>query len=276
VEIEEFRKEAHRLVDWMADYLKDIRNYPVKAQVGPKEIIGQLPEAPPENGESFERIMADFESIIVPGMTHWQHPSFFAYFPANSSPPSVLAEMLTATVAAQCMIWQTSPAAAELEERMMDWLKGMLGLPSEFTGVIQDTASTATLCSILSARERYSDWKTNQSGLFDSPPLAVYGSRETHSSIDKAVRIAGLGTEYLRKIEVDEKYAMRPEALEDQIKSDIKAFSRCAPSLRWGQPDQPQSTPSKRSAKYVGSIMSGCMSMPLMPGRRCCCRKCAG
>jgi len=220
VNIEEFRKEAHRLVDWMADYLNDIRTCPVKSQVKPKEIMAQLPDSPPQNGAAFEQIMGDFESIIFPGITHWQHPSFFAYFPANSSPPSVLAEMLTATIGAQCMLWQTSPAAAELEERVMNWLGQMLGLPAEFTGVIQDTASTATLCSILSARERHSDWKTNSKGMFDSPPLAVYCSQETHSSIDKAVRIAGLGSEYIRKIAVDDKYAMRPDELEKRIKSD--------------------------------------------------------
>ncbi len=222
MEIEEFRKEAHRLVDWMADYLRDIRTYPVKSQVKPKEIIDGLPEQPPENAQSFDNIMADFENTIMPGITHWQHPSFFAYFPANSSPPSVLAEMLTATLGAQCMLWQTSPAAAELEERMIDWLRQMIGLPDEFTGVIQDTASTATLCSILSARERYSDFKINRDGLFNSSPLAVYCSKETHSSIDKAVRIAGLGTESLRKIDVDEKFAMIPEALEAQVESDLK------------------------------------------------------
>jgi aromatic-L-amino-acid decarboxylase len=221
LEIEEFRKEAHRLVDWMADYLKDIRSYPVKSQVKPKETINRLPEQPPENGQPFNEIMADFDNTIMPGITHWQHPSFFAYFPANSSPPSVLAEMLTATIGAQCMIWQTSPAAAELEERMTEWLRQMLSLPAEFTGVIQDTASTATLCSILSARERHSNFKINNKGLFGSPPVAVYCSRETHSSIDKAVRIAGLGIQYLRKIDVDENLAMKPEALENRIQMDL-------------------------------------------------------
>jgi aromatic-L-amino-acid decarboxylase len=220
VDIEEFRKEAHRLVDWMTDYLRDIRSYPVKSQVKPKEIINQLPEKPPEDGEPFELIMADLDKVIMPGITHWQHPSFFAYFPANSSPPSVLAEMLTATIAAQCMNWETSPAAAELEERMMGWLQHMLGLPPEFTGVIQDTASSATLCSILTARERLSEFKVNKKGLFDSSQMAVYCSKETHSSIEKDVKIAGLGSDCLRKIDVDENFAMIPEALEEGIRSD--------------------------------------------------------
>jgi len=221
VEIEDFRKEAHRLVDWMADYLQDIRTYPVKSRVEPREVIEQLPEGPPENAESFESIMADFNDIIIPGITHWQHPSFFAYFPANSSPPSILAEMLTSTLAAQCMVWQTSPAAAELEERVLQWLGRMIGLPLDFTGVIQDTASTATLCSILSARERLTDFAINRTGLFNARPMAVYCSTETHSSIEKDVKIAGLGADNLRTIDVDENFAMVPEVLEKQIRTDI-------------------------------------------------------
>ena len=133
---DQFRKHAHQLVDWMADYLDEVEQYPVRSQAQPREIIDQRPEKPPEYGESFQDMMDDFQDIIIPGMTHWQHPSFHAYFPANSSPPSLLAEMLTSTLAAQCMIWQTSPAAAELEERVMEWLGEMLGLPSGFTGVI--------------------------------------------------------------------------------------------------------------------------------------------
>lgn len=221
MEIDEFRKEAHRLVDWMADYLRDIRTYPVKSQLKPGEVIGQLPQKAPKKGQSFDQVMADFEKVIIPGITHWQHPSFFAYFPANSSPPSVLAEMLTATIAAQCMVWETSPAAAELEERMINWLQQMLGLPSVFTGVIQDTASTSTLCSILSARERHSDFMINQRGVYDSPATTVYCSNETHSSIEKAVKIAGLGSDCLRKVDVDENFALIPEALEEQIQADI-------------------------------------------------------
>ncbi len=222
MDIEEFRKEAHRLVDWMADYLKGIRAYPVKSQVKPREIIDQLPEEPPEEGEPFEQIMVDLDRVIMPGITHWQHPSFFAYFPANNSPPSVLAEMLTATIAAQCMNWETSPAAAELEERMIGWLRQMLGLPPEFTGVIQDTASAATLCSILTARERLSDFQVNKKGLSDSSAMAVYCSKETHSSIEKDVKIAGLGSDSLRKLDVDKNFAMIPEALEEAIRSDIR------------------------------------------------------
>src|SRR5690606_31237907 len=147
MDLDEFRRHGHALIDWMADYLADVERYPVRAQVRPGEIAAKLPAAPPMAGEPLERILADFERIVLPGITHWQHPSFFAYFPANSSPPSVLAEMLTATLGAQCMLWQTSPAATELETRTLDWLRQLIGLPKGFVGVIQDTASSATLCA---------------------------------------------------------------------------------------------------------------------------------
>ncbi|MGB5106570.1 MAG: pyridoxal-dependent decarboxylase [Candidatus Zixiibacteriota bacterium] len=218
---EDFRKHAHELVDWMADYLANVRQYPVKAQTKPGDIFTQLPPDAPIHGESMETIFADFEKIIIPGMTHWQHPGFFAYFPANSSPPSLLAEMLTSTLGAQCMSWQTSPAAAELEECVMSWLGKMIGLPSNFTGVIEDTASTATLCAILTARERVTGFKTNDRGFDSGNNYALYCSPETHSSIEKAVKIAGFGKSSLRKIAVDENYAMIPTALETAIKADI-------------------------------------------------------
>lgn len=217
---EEFRREAHALVDWMADYLAQVERYPVRAQVKPGEIATQLPSEPPADPESMAEIFGDFERIVLPGMTHWQHPSFFAYFPANSSPPSVLAEMLTATLAAQCMLWQTSPAATEMETRVLDWLRQMIGLPSSFAGVIQDTASSATLCAILTARERATDWRANEEGLGACPLLTFYASEEAHSSVEKAVKIAGLGRRQLRLIPTDQKLALRPELLEAAIRSD--------------------------------------------------------
>jgi aromatic-L-amino-acid decarboxylase len=223
MDTDEFRRHAHAFVDWMADYLEMVESYPVKAQVAPGDIARQLPDAPPDNGEPMEAIFRDFREVIVPGMTHWQHPGFFAYFPANSSPPSVLAEMLTATLGAQCMIWQTSPAAAELEGRVMEWLRRMIGLPAGFTGVIQDTASTATLCAILTARERASGFRTNETGLNDAGVFTAYCSRETHSSVEKDVKIAGLGRENLRMIPTDDRFAMVPEALEAAIESDRAA-----------------------------------------------------
>jgi len=153
-DVEGFRRQAHGLVDWMADYLARVGDLPVQPDAAPGTVRSALPEAPPEGPESFDRIMADFQRIIVPGLTHWGHPGFFAYFPANNSPPSILAEMLTATIAAQCMSWNTSPAATELEQVTMEWLRRMIGLPETFTGVIQDTASTATLVALITARDR--------------------------------------------------------------------------------------------------------------------------
>jgi aromatic-L-amino-acid decarboxylase len=223
---DEFRRHAHQLVDWMADYLRDIRTYPVKSQVVPRQIIEALPAHPPNLSEPFADIFADFERAIMPGVTHWQHPSFFGYFPANSSPPSVLAEMLTATLGAQCMIWQTSPAAAELEERVMAWLGEMIGLPQSFEGVIQDTASTATLCSILTAREKFSNHAVNERGFDGGEKYTLYCSTETHSSIEKAVKIAGFGKDKLRKIPVDDTYALIPSELERTIAQDIAAGFR--------------------------------------------------
>jgi aromatic-L-amino-acid decarboxylase len=218
---DEFRRYAHELVDWMADYLGHVESYPVKPATKPREIIHQLPGHPPDRGEPFPAIFEDFRTIIVPGMTHWQNPSFFAYFPANTSGPSILAEMLTATLGAQCMSWATSPAATELEERVMQWLREMIGLPADFTGVIQDTASTATLCSILTAREAKTDYTINSFGFNGKRRFTVYCSSEAHSSIEKAVKIAGVGKEHLRKIAVDDAYAMVPEALEKAIRADI-------------------------------------------------------
>ncbi len=217
---DEFRSAAHDLVDWMADYLEQVDSFPVRPDVTPGEILRQLPDHPPENGEPYGQILRDFQTIILPGMTHWQHPSFFAYFPANSSPPSILAEMLTATLGAQCMSWVTSPAATELEERMMEWLRSMIGLPSSFTGVIQDTASTATLCAVLTARERSSAFRVNQRGFSPEVRFTAYCSTEAHSSVEKAVKIAGIGKEFLRKVPVDGDFALVPDALDDAIRRD--------------------------------------------------------
>ena len=223
MEIEEFRRHGHNFVDWMADYLAGVENYPVMAQVKPGEITDKLASSAPEQGEPMERIFADFQSQILPGITHWQHPSFFAYFPANSSPPSVIAEMLTATIAPQCMLWQTSPAATEMETRVLDWLRQMIGLPEGFEGVIQDSASSACLCALLTARERATKWRGNQEGLSGTAALCVYVSEQVHSSAEKDVMVAGLGREYLRKIPVDENFAMRPDVLEEAIREDLAA-----------------------------------------------------
>ena len=221
IDNKDFRKYAHQFVDWMADYLESKEEYAVKSMVRPGEIYDHLPEKPPQQSDSIDSIMDDFQNIIMPGMTHWQSPNFFAYFPANSSYPSILAEMLTATLGAQCMMWETSPAAAELEERVMKWLRQMINLPADFEGVIQDTASSATLCAILSAREKKSNFRINKKGFPPNKQFRVYCSTETHSSIEKAVKIAGIGKENLIKVNIDEGFRLKPEALEEAILKDI-------------------------------------------------------
>jgi aromatic-L-amino-acid decarboxylase len=218
----QFRKEAHKIVDWMADYFEKVEEYPVKPDVEPGDISKQLPESAPKNDESFSDIFEDFEDIIMPGMTHWESPYFMGYFPANKSYPSVLAEMLTATLGAQCMSWLTSPAATELEEKMMEWLRKLIDLPDSFTGVIEDTASTSTLCALLMAREKVTDFEVNESGFPDNRTFTVYCSAETHSSIEKGVKIAGFGRKNLRKISVDEHFAMQPKDLEKAIQEDLE------------------------------------------------------
>lgn len=217
---EEFRKQAHLLVDWMADYLEEKENYPVTPSVKPKAIFNQLPGSAPENAESFEQIFEDFKEIILPGMTHWQHPSFFAYFPANNSEPSILAEMLMSTLGAQCMSWLTSPAATELEEQVCDWLRDAKGIDSSWKGVIHDTASTATLSAILTAREKATRFQINEKGFSGNQVFRIYSSSHVHSSIDKAVKIAGIGVQNLVRIPVDENFSMIPSELEKAILAD--------------------------------------------------------
>lgn len=234
MQAEEFRKQAHQLVDWISDYLNEVEGYPVSPQIKPGEILAQLPVGAPEAGEPFEQIFADFKKIILPGMTHWQHPSFFAYFPANASPPSLLAEMLTAALGAQCMSWLTSPAATELEQRVMEWLAQAMRLPAGFVGVIQDTASTATFCALLTAREQASDYQINQLG-FEGQRYRIYASAEAHSSIEKAVRMAGFGSQNLVKVPVKADFALDVEALESLIQADRQAgLSPLCVVAAWG------------------------------------------
>jgi aromatic-L-amino-acid/L-tryptophan decarboxylase len=216
----EFRKHAHLFVDWIADYLADLSKYPVKSQVTPGEIYSSLPQMPPKDGESMEIIFNDFNKLIIPGITHWQNPNFHAYFPANSSYPSVLAEMLTAALGAQCMKWDTSPAASELEECVVNWMKRISGIPENFQGVIQDGASSSTLIAILTAREKYSNFAINEKGL-NYQRFRVYCSTEAHSSIEKAVKIAGIGKSNLIKIPVDNEFRLLPEKLLEAIELDI-------------------------------------------------------
>lgn len=217
-----FREQLHEMADRMADYLENVEQYPVRPDVSPGEIKNQLPERAPESAETFQQILEDVDRIILPGITHWQHPRFYGYFPANTSEPSVLAEMLTAAIGAQCMSWLTSPAATELEQQMMEWLIDLLKLPPHWQGCIQSTASEATLVSLLTAREQASSWSINKEGFKGNEQFVVYASEQVHSSIDKAVRIAGFGEQNLCKIPVDESYELVPEELLKAVKRDIE------------------------------------------------------
>jgi aromatic-L-amino-acid decarboxylase len=221
---EEFRRHGHAVVDWIADYHSRIESFPVLSQAKPGEIRASLPAAAPAQGEPFEALLRDVEKLILPGITHWQSPNFFAYFPSNASGPGVLGDLLSSGLGVQGMLWSTSPACTELETHVLDWLVPMLGLPENFLssstggGVIQDTASSAVLCALLAARERATNFAGNHKGC--DGRLTAYASTQTHSSIEKAVMIAGLGVNNLRLIEVDENFAMRPDALARQIEND--------------------------------------------------------
>jgi aromatic-L-amino-acid decarboxylase len=220
--VDNFRKEAHKMVDWIADYYADIERFPVKANIKPGSVFSAIPDSPPSEPEDMKQIFSDFESIIMPGITHWQSPGFFAYFPANTSFPSLLAEMLSSALGAQCMKWETSPAATELEEAVMNWLRKMTGLPANFEGVIQDTASTSTLCAILTAREKSTAFDVNNKGMAAYAGMRVYCSSEAHSSVEKAVKIAGIGRENLVKIGTDNEFRMDPALLEKAIARDTQ------------------------------------------------------
>lgn len=220
----EFPKWGKWAADWAADYHATLRDRPVRAQTAPGAIAAQLPASPPDSAQPIADIVADFESIVMPGMTHWQHPRFFAYFPTNASPASVLAEYLMANMTAQCMLWQTSPAATELETRVIDWIRQGLGLPEGFHGVIQDSASSATLAAVLTMRERSLDWQGNKRGLAGQKTLRVYASAEVHTSIDRAIWVAGIGEDNLVRIPTSGPLrAMDPRALSDAIERDLAA-----------------------------------------------------
>ena len=220
---DEFEKWGRHVATWGAEYHRTLGERPVRSQSRPGETISQLPETPPELSEPMTQIMDDFERVIMPGMTHWQHPRFFAYFPANAAPPSILAEFIVSTMAANCLLWQTSPAGTELETRMMEWLVQALGLPKDFTGVIQDSASSATLAAVLTMREKALNWAGNTKGLSQSKPLRIYCSDQVHTSIDRAIWVSGIGQENLVKLPSSgPMQAMNTEALRLAIQSDIK------------------------------------------------------
>ena len=217
---EEFRKNGREVIDFIADYLENTERYPVKSQVNPGDIFSQIPESAPNEAENFENILNDFKNVIMPGITHWQSPNFYAYFSSNNSYESILGELLSAGLGVHAFSWETSPAATELEEAMMIWLRQIIGLSDDFTGVIQDTASTATLCSILTARDKKfrDNTKLDKSEIHG---LRIYCSNQAHSSIERAVMISGIGVENLVKIDVDSNYAMDINALREAIKTDI-------------------------------------------------------
>ncbi len=224
---DEFRRHGRQVIDWIADYMEKVEQYPVQSPVKPGDIRRQLPPEPPQDGQPFEDLLGDVERIILPGITHWQSPNFFAYFPSNNSGPSILGDLLSSGLGVQGMLWATSPACTELETHVLDWLADMLGLPHSFKssaaggGVIQDTASSASLCALLAARERKSQFETNQRGV--DRHFTAYASAQAHSSIEKALMIAGLGRDHLRLIDVDEKFAMRPDVLAGAIRADQEA-----------------------------------------------------
>jgi len=220
---DDLRHWSKRAADWAHHYHATLRDRPVRAQTTPGATAAELPDAPPEAPEPMETIFADFERIVPDAMTHWQHPRFFAYFPANAAPASMLAEQLANAIAAQCMLWQTSPAATEIEEVMVRWLRDALGLAPRFTGTIHDSATTATLSAVLTMREQALDWQGNAEGLSALPRLRLYASAQTHSSVDKAARIAGIGQANLVKVATDDSLSMDPGALDRAIAQDRDA-----------------------------------------------------
>jgi len=224
---EQFREEGKKIIDWIADYYQDIESFPVLSQVQPGEIIDSLPKSVPQQGESMDAIMRDLDEEIMPGITHWQSPNFFAYFNANTSFPSILGDLISSGLGVQGMIWATSPAATEVETRVLDWLAEMMQMPESFKssstggGVIQDTASTAALTALVAARERATKFQSNEIGVSEN--LVAYISTQTHSSVEKGVKIAGIGKANLRLIDVDNSFAMRIDLLEKHIKQDKEA-----------------------------------------------------
>src|SRR5579883_269639 len=227
---EEFRKVGHQLIDWIADYRANIADFPVMSPVEPGAVRAQLPDAPPENPEAFDNIFRDLEQIVVPGLSHWQHPNFYGYFPANAMLAAVLGDYLSTGLGVLGLSWQASPALSELEEVVTDWVRQMVGLSAAWSGVIQDTASTSTLVALMCARERTSNYSLARGGLqAEEKPLIVYASSQSHSSVEKAALLAGFGRANVRIIPIDERYAMRPDALDAAIRADIeRGLAPCA------------------------------------------------
>ena len=220
---EAFRKIGHQLIDWIADYRQKIAEFPVMAQVEPGAIRARLPETPPESPETFEAIFQDLEHIIVPGLSHWQHPNFYGYFPSNATLSSVLGDYLSSGLGVLGLSWQSSPALSELEEVTTDWMRQMVGLSEQWSGVIQDTASTSTLVALICARERASNFSLARSGLQgEESPLIIYASAQSHSSVEKAALLAGFGRTNVHLVSTDEHYAIRPAAFAAAVEEDLR------------------------------------------------------
>lgn len=267
---EDLRHWSKRAADWAADYHATLRDRPVRAPLTPGAVARQLPPSPPETPDAIDAIWADFERIVPDGMTHWQHPRFFAYFPANAAPASMLAEQLVNAMACNALIWQTSPAATEVEQVMVDWLRQALGLPEGFVGTIHDSATNATLSAVLTMREKALGYRGLEDGLSGSPTLRFYASAETHSSVDKAIRVAGIGQRNLVKVPTDADRAMTGAALRAAIRADraaglqpagvilcaggtsIGAFDRIAECLAVCRDEN---VPSHVDAAWAGSAM---------------------
>ena len=220
MDVAAFRRAAHEVADLMADYLERVESYPVLPDIVPGDVRALLPDEPPEGPESLAAILDDYRATVEPALTHWQHPGFFAYFPSSASGPGILGEMLTATVVANAMLWRTSPAATELEQVTVGWLRQGLGLPDDFAGFYTDTASTSSLVALAAARQAVPGRDAARDGLPGAPPLRVYASAEAHSSIEKAAMTLGLGRAGLRRIAVDREYRMDPTALARAIDED--------------------------------------------------------
>lgn len=221
---EEFKSFAEKSIHWITEYFENMDEYPVLSKSIPGEIKAKLPSRPPQNPIKSDKIFSDFENIIIPGITHWNHPRFFAYFSVTGSSAGVIGEMLSAALNVNSMLWKTSPSATELEEVVLGWLRQMLDLPEEFEGVIHDTASVGVLCALAAARESagLEIRKKGMAGRSDLPPLAIYISDQTHSSVEKGAIVLGIGQEYVRKIPSNDKFQMREDLLEQAIKDDLK------------------------------------------------------
>lgn len=222
---EDFRHYGHRVVDWVADYLRDVDEYPVLSRVSPGEVAARLPQSPPQGPEPMDRILADLDEVIMPGITHWNHPAFFAYFSITGSGPGILGELISAALNVNGMLWKTSPSATELEEVTLDWLCQMLGLPAAFRGIIMDTASMSSLVAIAAARERVPGLFVRREGLSgrpDAPRLRLYISEQAHSSIEKGAIALGVGQAGVRKIPTDDAFRMNPVALARAVEEDLE------------------------------------------------------